>query len=1238
MFTNMKEEERGMKKKFLLKRGLVIMLSTALLVGQPSMVMAADAVPQDDPVLEETESGLEEIGEVDEETEEASDEDVAEEETEDNGSESEEETEENASEEETEENVSEEDTEEESADSELTDSEEESEEELEIVEEIEEETDIAEVAEKMFPGVTTKNLTITASDRNTMVVLKQHASEWSGLIEGVDCAPSEITYEADSWEDAEEIAAAYNATLVDCQYGWALATLNADPSYAVATVEDAVKASVEFENILTPVWPNYYRYTYDEPVSGDEMDQVEIPEEILDDTIVEELDQISSYNDPFLKIANSNYQWEHYVIGSDIAWMNGYTGSGVKVGVIDTGFISGGHEDVSLTRVDIKSATGSVLSDTVDHDGHGTHVCGIIRESANNSKGGVGVAPGCTLYIAGPTTYDSKSGEYVFDDYYIKLAIEQLVANQKVDIINMSLGGPMYGLGIDQAITTAYNNGVAVFCAAGNENTNALHYPAGCAKAISVGAVDRNLGRAIFSNYGSKVKFSAPGVDIVSTYTGSTSAYKPLSGTSMACPVVAGEAAVILGAMKNTTRDKTRVEALIKAMNKGAVSPKDSGLGKIVNLPKALGLSNWNAVPVAPTFVTKAGTFKSATTSVTISAEKQSVIYYSTDGKSITYKDGKLSANAKQYTSAITVGNQASVTVYAIAINNTTKVASKCVSAKYVFKPNASSVDIKSKSGVTSVAVGKSLALVGTITPAYSPEKTLVWSISPADGNVKVDSKGKVTAAANAKTDTYTVKAAVKGRENVYKTMTISVVKPTKTVASITSAKKSYSVLTGETTTLEAIKVTYSDKTTASQTSLIWTVDKTGCSFTNSANGLSVKCSTAGTYTLTGTSTDGTGKTIVLKVTAKDRVSSINGKTSFTMVQGKSISLGCSVSPEKAGKKLSYTISPADKGVTVSSAGKVTATSTATTGSYTITVKALDGSGVMKTISLNVRPKLAKYSLSVDKTKVDIFRVGSGNKATVKVSGSFTACICTVDKPEIATASYSGGVITITSGGVAGTATVTFSTTDGSNLKKTIKVTNHNPISGFIIAPMKGQFSAGYGKSMKLGVTYFEEYGKVDAYAKKLTWSTADKNLATVDQSGKVVGKSHVGNQVTITATSISGAKRTYDVYVSDAITSMWLVPYDGGITTNTDGKKVGVCVFSVSFSLASKDGKAYQYFGSSSSDLKNCVVQTEGKYLYAYVQKKGDYTITASATDGSGKKASKKIFFDGTKVGYYLF
>lgn len=257
------------------------------------------------------------------------------------------------------------------------------------------------------------------------------------------------------------------------------------------------------------------------------------------------------YNDPYLTTTNANYQWQHSVLNSQLAWAAGYRGKGVKVAVLDTGILAG-HEDVSAVK------TIDVGYGTADGHGHGTHVSGIIGAKLNNGKGGVGVAPECSIYSI-KVLKDTGSGA---SSTIIK-GVNQAV-NNRVDIINMSLGGALYSKVEADAYQRAYEAGIAVFCAAGNEFSNSAHYPAAYKNTISVAALDKSMGKAYFSNYDSGVRYSAPGVDIYSTYKDSTSSYKSMSGTSQATPVTAGAAAVIWSTLPSNLSGKAKVDALLK--------------------------------------------------------------------------------------------------------------------------------------------------------------------------------------------------------------------------------------------------------------------------------------------------------------------------------------------------------------------------------------------------------------------------------------------------------------------------------------------------------------------------------------------------------------------------------------------------------------------------------------------------------------------------------------------------
>jgi oryzin len=175
----------------------------------------------------------------------------------------------------------------------------------------------------------------------------------------------------------------------------------------------------------------------------------------------------------------------------------------------------------------------------------------------------------------------------------------QWVANNAParSVLSMSLGGS-YSSATNSAVRGAYNAGVTVVVAAGNENQNAANVsPASEASAITVGAIDINDNRASFSNYGSVLDVFAPGVNVLSSWIGSTTATRSISGTSMgmfsslpsfkldvltnisiACPHVAGLAAylIALEGLSSPSAVASRIIALAttgKVISPGSGSP-----------------------------------------------------------------------------------------------------------------------------------------------------------------------------------------------------------------------------------------------------------------------------------------------------------------------------------------------------------------------------------------------------------------------------------------------------------------------------------------------------------------------------------------------------------------------------------------------------------------------------------------------------------------------------------------
>lgn len=220
-----------------------------------------------------------------------------------------------------------------------------------------------------------------------------------------------------------------------------------------------------------------------------------------------------------------------------VSWESGYTGKGVKIGVIDTG-ISNSHEDlVAFDGVSFVNYTTSFDDD----NGHGTHVSGIIG-AKNNSTGVVGIAPDSILYAIKSLDYNGNG--YISN---IIAGIDWAITNN-LNIINMSISTNIDSPTFHEAVDKAYNNGISIVASAGNTGTsditlNNVQYPAKYDSVISVASIDSSNKRAIDSATGTKIDISAPGVGIYSTYL--NNGYTYMSGTSMASPYVAGNLALL---------------------------------------------------------------------------------------------------------------------------------------------------------------------------------------------------------------------------------------------------------------------------------------------------------------------------------------------------------------------------------------------------------------------------------------------------------------------------------------------------------------------------------------------------------------------------------------------------------------------------------------------------------------------------------------------------------------------
>lgn len=268
-----------------------------------------------------------------------------------------------------------------------------------------------------------------------------------------------------------------------------------------------------------------------------------------------------------MEAIHNSQAWHYNMIKVPQAWQYTTGSSAVKVAVLDTG-IDHNHQSLrNLVNTTLGyNFTGGSTSDTMDRQGHGTHVAGTIGSYGVVS----GVMQNVTL-IPVKVLGDNGSGT----TYGIQQGVI-FAANQGADVINMSLGGGGYSQGMNDACNYAVSKGTIVIAATGNDGRGSISYPAAYASVIAVGSVDSNRVRSSFSNYGQGLDLVAPGRNIYSTYPNNR--YTSLSGTSMATPHVAGVAGLMRAINPSLTVARAKEILLSTAQAAGAANQYGAGI------------------------------------------------------------------------------------------------------------------------------------------------------------------------------------------------------------------------------------------------------------------------------------------------------------------------------------------------------------------------------------------------------------------------------------------------------------------------------------------------------------------------------------------------------------------------------------------------------------------------------------------------------------------------------------
>lgn len=284
----------------------------------------------------------------------------------------------------------------------------------------------------------------------------------------------------------------------------------------------------------------------------------------------------------------------------EAAWAAGYTGAGVTIAIVDTGIAP--HPDFAGRLVAFKDFIGTGI-DFYDDNGHGTHCAGDAAGDGSMSNG-VYKGAAYEANLVGVKVLDKNgSGSWSSVISGVQWCIDNK-ATYSIDVISMSLGGTATLSYVDdtvcQAVEAAWNAGIVVFVAAGNEGPTAgtIGTPGIDPLIITVGATYDNLTANISDDY--VVSFSSRGPtidgltkpDICSpgTYIMSTKQdrrgrwnqgyYQEMSGTSMATPIAAGVGALVLEAYPSYSPDQVKSKLMSTAIDLGDIA-NNQGAGLI---------------------------------------------------------------------------------------------------------------------------------------------------------------------------------------------------------------------------------------------------------------------------------------------------------------------------------------------------------------------------------------------------------------------------------------------------------------------------------------------------------------------------------------------------------------------------------------------------------------------------------------------------------------------------------
>ena len=337
------------------------------------------------------------------------------------------------------------------------------------------------------------------------------------------------------------------------------------------------------------------------------------------------------------------------------------------------------------------------------------------------------------------------------------------------------------------------------------------------------------------------------------------------------------------------------------------------------------------------------------------------------------------------------------------------------------------------------VASGKTLALKAAVEPANASSKAVTWAITSGSAYAKISSSGTVTANKDLTAPvTVTVTATAKDGSGTKASQQITV---TPLVQGLEIKRPNASENTtlvwdmADKDTLQLNAVVYP---AAAQKSVTWKSSNAKVASIDASG--KITCLKAGTATITAAAKDGSGKKASFKLTVVKLMKDLQVADGF-VAGGKSLTLKSVITPaDTTNKKLAWSVSENDAGIKVNASGKLTTKAVKEPVTVTVTVSALDGSGVTAACDVTVYPATTKVTIGTADGSTLPAALEAGSTLELKASGNEGSANRFTWKTNNKLVTVVDGHVAADAKAAGKTVTITATAADGTNKSASIKL------------------------------------------------------------------------------------------------------------------------------------------------------------------------------------------------------